>query len=172
MTTPRDVWLHAGQDLLRDGGVVAVKLQALTDRTGLTTGSFYHHFRSTAAFLDELAGFFGTDQVQAHLATLAGADPRDRLRGLIAIARRERMGALDAAMRDWAGSNPRAAAAVRAADAQLLQFVADAFEDLGHERADARLRAHLLQSWGVARVMPPWRVLAADAERVLAILAP
>src|SRR4029079_10146261 len=38
----RELWLRAGQTLLRRGGSSAVKLQALTDELGLTTGSFYH----------------------------------------------------------------------------------------------------------------------------------
>ena len=70
---PREQWLSAGQKLLRRGGVKAVKLGALTAELGLTTGSFYHHFDSMASFLDELARFYGADQVVAILAPLVKA---------------------------------------------------------------------------------------------------
>jgi AcrR family transcriptional regulator len=168
----RDLWLLAGQELLRTGGVGAVKLRALTTLMGRTTGSFYHHFDGMPAYLDALARYFGDEQVRGYLATVDHPDPRQRLRRLMAIARDERMLPLDAAMRDWAGSNPLAADAVRTVDAHLLRFIARAFQELGYERGAARLRARLLLSSGVARVLPPWKSAADDADGILAILAP
>ena len=165
-------WLTAGQDLLRRGGVVAVKLRSLTDELGLTTGSFYHHFDGMSDYLDQLARFYGADQVRQNVELIDGPDPRERLRRLMAMARTHKMVPLDAAMRDWAGSNPIAAASVQAADEHLMQFVAAAFEDLGYPRREAQVRALLLQSVGVARVLPPWETLAEDADVVLEILAP
>jgi AcrR family transcriptional regulator len=168
----REAWLDAGQALLRDGGIVAVKLDALTRTMGLTTGSFYNRFAGMKDYLDQLASFYGTDQVQANIQMADVDDPRERLRQLSRIARRERMRRLDAAMRDWAGSNAIAANAVRAADEQLLRFMARAFRDLGYPTRDAQLRAQMLLSFGVARVLPPWKNALIDGSRVLDILAP
>ena len=42
--------------------------------------SFYHHFDGMAAFLDELARFYGADQVVAILAGIETEDPVERLR--------------------------------------------------------------------------------------------
>ena len=168
----RELWLEAGQELLRRGGIVAVKLQALTEELGLTTGSFYHHFGGMKDFVEELANYYGTGQAQTLLASVDATDPRDRLRAVMKISRERRMVPLDAAMRDWAGSNPLAAAAVRAADELLLRFIAKAFQDLGFPRRSSQIRAQLMLSSGVARVLPPWKSLAGDAEEVLRILAP
>jgi AcrR family transcriptional regulator len=168
----RELWLTTGQLLLRRGGVVAVKLQALTDELGLTTGSFYHHFDGMKDYLDQLARFYGAAQVRQNLELVDDPDPRARLRHLGVIARTHRMVPLDAAMRDWAGSNPTAAASVKAADEHLVRFIARAFEDLGYPRREAQVRAQLLQSVGVARVIPPWKTIADDTELVLEILAP
>ncbi|MDG2304467.1 MAG: TetR/AcrR family transcriptional regulator [Candidatus Binatia bacterium] len=168
----RELWLEAGQELLRRGGIVSVKLQALTDEIGLTTGSFYHHFNGMKDYLDQLARFYGADQVRKNLFTVNDADPRMRLRKLGAMAIKDRMVPLDAAMRDWAGSNRIAAASVRAADEHLMRFIAKAFRNLGYPRREAQVRAQLLQSVGVARVMPPWKTLAGDTGLVLKILAP
>ncbi|MGA9276422.1 MAG: TetR/AcrR family transcriptional regulator [Ilumatobacter sp.] len=162
-------WLLAGQQLLREFGVRGVKIEALVDTTNLTTGSFYHHFPNMAAYRKELAEFYGTAQVEENVETIADADPRDRLRRLAQIAREESMGALDAAMRDWAGSDPVAAGAVRALDATLLEHIAGAFRDLGHDEAGARIRAFVLFSAGVAQVHPPWPV-GDSAETLLDIL--
>src|SRR6476620_11735584 len=142
--TSRDLWLRAGQSLLRRGGHSAVKLQGLTDELGLTTGSFYHHFSGMADYLDELARYYGTEQPVQSRLIVDDPDPLVRLRNLDAFSRGDRMRPLDAAMRDWAAASPVAADAVRAADGALLRFVEHAFVDLGFGRSDARTRALLL----------------------------
>lgn len=165
-------WLQAGQSLLRRGGVAAVKLQALTAETGLTTGSFYHHFSGMAEYLEELAGYYGADQLTQVLDALLPLAPRERLRRLAEISDDEQMFPVDAAMRDWAGSNPSAAASVKATDATLLRYMEQAFIDLGHDTEAARTRALLLISAGVARVDAPWPmpVPSTLVDRVLDVL--
>ena len=136
----RELWLTAGQALLRRGGAPAVKLPALTQALGLTTGSFYHHFDGMADYLTQLARYYGVEQPRAGLARIDDPDPRVRLRRLYALALDDEMRPLDAAMRHWAGSDPGAAAAVRDADAILLDFLATAFAELGYTPAAARAR--------------------------------
>lgn len=149
----------------------AVKLGAMVHETGLTTGSFYHHFDGMAAFLDELARFYGAEQAEEMLATIDATDPRAALAELSRLARDERMAPLDAAMRDWAGSNDVAAAAVRSADEVLLRFMERALRQLGHDRADARVRAVVLLSTGVARVHAPWELPARTGDRIIDLVA-
>jgi AcrR family transcriptional regulator len=168
----KQAWLDAGQSLLRKGGASAVKLDALTRELGLTTGSFYRHFGGMKHYLDELARLYGRDQVRANLDKADVDDPRERIRELGRIARRSKMRSLDAAMRDWAGSNPVAAEAIRAADEHLLLFMSRAFRDLGYSDSESQLRAQILLSFGVARVVTPWRVQADNDDRMLEILAP
>lgn len=172
VSSGREQWLVAGQELLRRGGIGAVKLQALTDQLGLTTGSFYHHFGGMKEYREELARCYGADLARRNLELVADPDPRQRLLHLGEVAREQRMVMLDAAMRDWAGSDPLAADSVRAADEQLLRFLASAFEDLGYPGRDAELRAQLMLSIAVARVMPPWKSVTGELEPVLRILAP
>ncbi|MBX3313252.1 MAG: TetR/AcrR family transcriptional regulator [Actinobacteria bacterium] len=166
----RDRWLLAGQDLLREGGLPAVKLDALTGRTGRSTGSFYHHFTNMAGYLAELARYYGAEQVDLALGALAGEPPEARLRALVAFADDRDMRSLDVAMRDWAGTDETAAAAVRAADATLLDFLERAFADLGHDRDGARLRAVALLSAAVARVHTPWTMPADAPDALLDLL--
>lgn len=170
-STGRARWLDAGQQLLRMGGSPAVKLSALTATTGLTTGSFYHHFSGMQDYLDVLATFYGEEQVNELLRAIVPAAPEQRLAGLARLADDERMGALDAAMRDWAGSNPLAAAAVEAADATLLRFIERALLDLGHPRPEARTRAVMLLAIGTARIHSPWKLPASAAGRMLEIVS-
>lgn len=162
----RTKWLEAGQELLREGGLSAVKLDALTRLTELTTGSFYHHFGAMSDYLGSLAEFYGADQVNELLAGISAFDPRDRLGRLSQLAEDERMRPLDAAMRDWARSNQAAAEGVAAADAALLRFAASALTELGHSRSEARTRALMLVSIGTAQVNSPWKLPRAAAKRM------
>lgn len=148
-----------------------MKLDALTRATGLTTGSFYHHFGGMDDYLDALAHYYGADQVRDFLRGLVDLEPLDQLHALSRLAVDARMRPLDAAMRDWAGSNPAAAEAVRAADAALLDFMVAALVELGHAAREARIRAVVLLSVGTARVHAPWPVDAGDARWIVDFLA-
>jgi AcrR family transcriptional regulator len=156
--------------MLRRGGIAAVKLQAMTEELDLTTGSFYHHFASMADYLEQLATFYGSDQAATGVALADDPDPRVRLRRLHELSRDERMGPLDAAMRDWAGSNAAARRAVEEADRRVLVFIERAFRDLGHAGRAARVRAHLMFAWGIARITPPWPSSHGDFDEVLELL--
>jgi AcrR family transcriptional regulator len=168
----RQLWLCAGQELLRRGGIAAVKLQAMTEELALTTGSFYHHFTSMADYLEQLATLYGADHAAAAVALADDPDPRVRLRRLHELSLDQRMGPLDAAMRDWAGSNASARHAVEKSDRQLLVFIERAFRELGHVGRGAKTRAHLLLAMGVARITPPWPSSSGDFDDVLELLAP
>ena len=164
-----DVWLRAGQQLLRQGGVSAVKIKALQEQTGLTTGSFYHHFTGMKEYLDQLAAFWGLD-TPGHIAEARHPDPRTRLVEFLAIAPREDLQRLDRAMRDWAGSDQRAADAVKRVDEALLTFCAEVFTDLGYDEIEARICAQTVIATSVARVTPPWPAIESHIDRFLDIL--
>ena len=167
----RTSWLDAGQDLLREGGFQAVKLAALTARLHRTTGSFYHHFRGMEQYREELAAYFGDGQPRAVIDRLAPLPPAERLRGLHEVLVDRHMGPLHAAMREWAASNAAAAVAVRAADHVLLDFIADAFEDMGFDTHDARVRAEIVFALGATRVEPPWPRAMRSVDELLGVLA-
>ncbi|NLA36530.1 MAG: TetR/AcrR family transcriptional regulator [Actinobacteria bacterium] len=166
-----EAWLLAGQELLRAGGVRSVKLTALTRALGRTTGSFYHHFGSMTQYLEALADFYGTEQVETMLGALAPLEPQLRLVELARISRDHRMQPLSLAMREWGASDRRAAAAVQAADGRLLEFVCDTLIELGYEEPDAQVRAQLLFAVGASRVVTPWRPPGDLDRRILSIIA-
>lgn len=147
-------WLEAGQAILCDAGIAGLKLAALTRRLHVSTGSFYHHFADFDSYLSAVAEHFTADQVHDTLRQAAegSADPLTRLRRLRTLSARTRLFRLDAAMRVWAATDPRAAAAMRNAEAIVLAFLAQAFRDLGYARDEAALRARMLLSANVARI--------------------
>lgn len=166
----RDDWVAAGQVLLRDGGVPAVKLTALTGALGVTSGSFYHHFTDVPDYLGALADAYATADLDAAFAAVADAPPIERLRTLFAITADQDIPRLDRAMRIWAATNPRAEAAVARLDHRYLEFLTRIFGELGFDDADARTRALLAYAAGAALIFTPWPRGPEDAERAIALL--
>ena len=163
-------WVLAGQDLLREGGIANVKLANLTAALGVTTGSFYHHFEDLGVYLDELADHYATTQPSAAFEVVRDLEPLERIRLLFTLADEQDIPRLDRAMRVWAASSPRAEAAVQKLDHAFLEFLAQAFRDLGLDEQDARVRAVLAFSAGAATVYSPWPKDLDTVERAIAVL--
>lgn len=161
-------WLEAGQQLLCERGISAIKLAELTRRLGVSTGSFYHHFTDFEQYLGELANHYTVERVMSDLQ-VAGSDgeapPVERLRRLARRSNEAGTFALDRAMRIWATMDPRAEAAVRRAEALVLDFTARCFVDLGFDREEALLRAGVLLSVNVAPFEHPLIASRADFMR-------
>jgi AcrR family transcriptional regulator len=168
----RQDWLVAGQQLLREGGITCVKLSALTSALGVTTGSFYHHFEDFGTYLDALADAYVGDVALDALQAAAAEEPRDRIRLLFRLRGEWDVPPLDHAMRVWADSNARAAAAVTRLDHAFMVFLEQAFLDLGFDGDEARVRSLLAFSAGAGAetVHPPWPGDADDFERALELL--
>jgi AcrR family transcriptional regulator len=120
-------WLEAGQAILCEDGIAGLKLAALTRRLHVSTGSFYHHFPDFEAYLNAVADHYTADQVRDALRQAAEGtgDPLARLRRIRTISLKSRL---------------------------VLDFVSQAFRDLGYARDEAALRARLLLSANVARI--------------------
>ena len=143
----RTDWVDAGQALLIEGGIDAVKLQRLTRRLEVTTGSFYHHFRNLDDFRCSLAEYYGSKQAQLlfdRAREAVGDDPEEVLRESTNIFGRGSMRLLNIAMRAWAHSDARAAAAVRRFDKVLMDNLDQIFLDLGFDELAAKSRTLIM----------------------------
>jgi len=150
----REDWLKAGQSVLRQTGISSLKLQTLTERLHVSTGSFYHHFNDFDDYLTQLARHFDVEEVKqvSETARKAGGTPLDRIRRIGQLTLKAGLFRLDAAMRVWASHDKRAEAAVRRAEKVALDYLTDAFKDMGFDNETASFRARILQAVNVARV--------------------
>lgn len=154
----RQDWIEAGQEILREQGIGGVKLRPLLDRLGVTTGSFYHHFKDMGEYLDALADHYGGENVERVLAATEGLSGGARLAEMNRLADEWNIAPLDRAMRIWATSSDRAATAVRRLDHTLLETMSDAFAELGFDEEQARARALLAFAAGAGQTLvhSPW----------------
>ncbi|MCA2013029.1 TetR/AcrR family transcriptional regulator [Pararhodobacter sp. CCB-MM2] len=149
MTAPRpslspEDWIAAAFRRLAQGGLAAVRAEAIARDLGVSKGSFYWHFkdlpdlkaRMLAHWLDR-----ATEQVMA-LTVEGGGDATARLERLTDLASSdlsERYGGprAELAIRDWARLEPGAGEAQRAADTARLAFLTGLLQQAGLTRAEA-----------------------------------
>jgi len=146
-------WVQAGQALLIESGIDAMKLHCLTEKLNVSTGSFYHHFKSFDEYLSSLAEFYGSEQAQLpfdEARSRIGDDPALQLREATTIFGVGSGRQLNIAMRSWAQSDPRAAAAVQRYDEVLINNLDGMFVALGFDEIAAKSRTLIMM--GLASV--------------------
>ena len=144
-------WLQAGYTLLAEQGVRALKVENLCQQTGVTRGSFYWHFEDMESYRAALVESWNSflEQDRRHLDQLDALPPRERLSAMMSALTSSRHWMLERAMREWARTDPVAAANVRTADLRLLRSVAKAYSDYGFSPKDAKLRAESTFAAGI-----------------------
>jgi AcrR family transcriptional regulator len=167
MSAARQRWLDAGIELLaEEGGVDAIRLDRLADRLGLSTGSFYHHFKGTAGFKKELLAHLEKVQTTGFADAVADTEviPGDGVKtsadliSKLAAARAEyRRPRLEAALRAWALTDPDAAKTQAAIDEARLETIRSVWRHVTHDEEEVRLAALLpyVVAIGASAIMPP-----------------
>jgi AcrR family transcriptional regulator len=144
-------WLQAGYTVLAEEGVRALKIERLCQQAGVTRGSFYWHFADMDSYRAALVESWNTflEEDRRDLDKLDALPPRERLSAMMSVLTSPRHWTLERAMREWARTDPFAAANIRAADGRLLRSVAKAYRDYGFSPDDADLRAQLTFAAGI-----------------------
>lgn len=166
-------WLRAGLEALRKGGVAAVRVERLAAEVGVTKGSFYHHFRDRGALLETLLEFWSREMTDAEFERVALRDGlAARLLALANDVLERGMGRYDPAIRAWARSDRRVAAAVAQVDRRRVRALTQFFADGGFDAPEAQVRARLFYTFllGEPQVRAPARN-AGELARMVAILA-
>ncbi len=170
----RAQWVSAGLDALRTGGASAVRVERLAARLGITKGSFYWHFRNRDELLEAVLEYWAREMTDAEferIQAMRAALP-ERLQALAHDVLVKGMGRFDPAIRAWARTDRKAAAAVGQVDRRRVHALTQFFEEGGFSPAAARTRARLFYAFllGEPQVRSPGRE-AGELERMVAILA-
>jgi len=142
----KDDWFLAGLEALADGGPQLLGAAKVARRLGVTTGSFYWHFRSVADFRAELLEYWKEGVVVA-LIRDAKAGAQEPARILADLRKRIlESGAhrYDAAMRKWARTDPRVRETIARADELRRTFLVEMLSKSGMSEEEARDRASLI----------------------------
>ena len=138
----RQDWIDAAWEALGEGGVEAVRVEAIARDLGVTKGSFYWHFRDrqglVAALLDR---WFALRADDTTAPACDGADPGGRIWRIFERAVARGTSGQAAALRFWAQRNPAIQRRIEAEDAKRAIFLEDRFTELGFATGEARVRA-------------------------------
>src|SRR3990170_1341999 len=112
LRTPRERWVEEGLRVLADGGVDAVRVEALAKGLGVTKGGFYGYFADRDALLAEMLDTWereSTDDVLERVEREGGDPKRKAHRAGALTFSDDRLLPIDLAVRDWARRDPAVA---------------------------------------------------------------
>jgi AcrR family transcriptional regulator len=145
-------WIDAGLKEMGRGGVERVRVEVLAERLGVTKGGFYRRFKDRRALLDALLATWADGRIAAveQQTALGDESAADRLKSVIKLYS-ERVNpegmAIEMAIRQWARSDPAAAAAVARVDTARMSNVAQLYVRMGFTNQDAQARALLFYAF-------------------------
>ena len=145
-TLGKEDWFLAGLNALADGGPHRLRAARVARILGVTTGSFYWHFRSVEDFQTGLLEYW-KDGVIVGLIRDARSSSKEPAQILADLRRRIlESGAhrFDAAMREWARADPRVRQTVACADEIRRTFPVEMLSKSGLTEEEARDRANLI----------------------------
>ena len=165
-------WVAAGLDVLVESGAAAVKVLPLANGLGVTTGSFYWHFKNRDALSEALLDAWEATNTRAIVDAVA--TPGTVVDKFIALSR-EWLGwsdfdpELDLAVRDWGRRDPAVLKRLKAADERRVAAFVEMMQPEGHGPTmtlhRARTMYYLQMGWYELGVDDP---TAARAESAVA----
>jgi AcrR family transcriptional regulator len=145
-------WVAAGLAELATHGVDGVRVEVLAERLGVTKGGFYRRFKDRRALLDAILETWRDGRVASieRQAREGGETPLERIKGLTRLftERANTQGmAIELAVRQWARTDPLAAAAAATVDEARLATAGRLYREHGLSAADAEARAVLFYAY-------------------------
>lgn len=142
----RAAWVEGARDALIAGGEARVKVDQLARSLGVTTGSFYWHFKDRRELLDALLAHWEINNTRAMVEAVNGE--RDAKRqfsalGQVWLHEANYRPAYDSAVRDWARVSTEASIAVRRVDDSRIALIHGIFRRLGFPDPEAFVRARI-----------------------------
>lgn len=138
----RDSWINAALEVLAREGSQRITVRHLSEKLGVTTGSFYWHFESRDDFVNAIAGYWFerfTAQV-AERAMAASSDAAQQLLELMKILATDDYSRYEVAVRAWSMQEPALAKAVAKADRYRYKAVSKLFVAIGFQDPERSMR--------------------------------
>ncbi len=139
-----DDWAQAALEQIAEQGVMAVAVEPLARRLGVTKGSFYWHFPSREALLvAALERWEQVEQEEVFGQLEAIPDAAQRLRALFDLVAHEARSHIIYSELLKALDHPVVRPVIERVSARRLEYLTASFRQAGLNRADAQHRARL-----------------------------
>ncbi|MEZ5667447.1 MAG: TetR/AcrR family transcriptional regulator [Alphaproteobacteria bacterium] len=143
----REDWIGAGRRVLIEKGIAGIRLRALSESLGATTGAFYWQYRKLEDLLEDIRQDWARRNTDPFTRSIAAAGPSG-MRQYLAYVRTlvledEFNPRYDNAIREWAHSDPRTAEVLRDIEIFRIDQLRAVFEAMGFEGRSALIRARV-----------------------------
>jgi AcrR family transcriptional regulator len=138
-------WLEAGLQALSKGSISDITIEGLARHLGIAKAGFYWHFKNRQDLLNQLLDYWihETTEVVADNEKFLELEPRARLMQLSEMILEYDLTRYELSIRQWALQDVMAARAVRKINKIRLDFVREAFSELGFTDDDLEMRTML-----------------------------
>ena len=148
----RSDWIETALPVLKEEGARAVRVEDLARRLGISKSGFYWHFKDRRDFLMKLLDHWEHEytEIISGNPEVQRLAPKERLRRTMEMVLDLDLAEYDLSMRAWAAEDPVVARRVGRVYRVRLDFVEQAFAELGFEGKELEMRTKLFvcyQSW-------------------------
>ena len=142
----REDWIRGALELLSTAGVEGVKIVRLAERLGVTSGSFYWHFKNRRELLDALLDYWAREMTDAAIeaAKRVEGPPKERIWQLMNQVMDDGLARFDLAIWHWAQSDAAAKTAFQRSVANRFEFAIWMFREAGFSKSQAEARGRLM----------------------------
>ena len=136
-------WLEQALQILAFEGINKLTIDHLVKEIGVTTGSYYWHFKNRADFLNQLVEYWVSEYTQIIIDDVVKTkDPAERLLTMMMVLTEEDYVRYDTAIMEWGSHEPRTREKIQKAIDIRLGFLRTLFAEMGFEGDDLEMRAH------------------------------
>ena len=142
----RKDWLHEALELLTVAGAGGVKIVPLAKRLGVTSGSFYWHFRNRRELYDALLGYWEQEMtdIAIEVAKRFEGSPKERIWRLMKQVMTTGLARYDLAIWHWAQSDAAALKVFQSALDKRFAFAKWMFMEAGFSKTQAEARGSMM----------------------------
>ncbi|MDV7144297.1 TetR/AcrR family transcriptional regulator [Tropicimonas sp. TH_r6] len=145
----REDWIEAALQILFERGVTGIKVVVLAERLGVTSGSFYWHFKKVKDLLDAVLNHWEhqlTDHIIRDAREFSGP-AEERIFLLMKQVVQEGAAEPDHAIAVWSKSDPGVQAVFQRTLQRRYDFAAGMFGQAGFAEDEARVRGRILVAY-------------------------
>ena len=155
----RESWLQETLKVLQYRGVDGVKIVVIAESLGVTSGSFYWHFKDLRDLLDCLLEFWEREMTDAVVRVAKAYDgpPEDRILNLMYQVMEEDAATYDHAISIWARKDPAANEVFTRTLRKRFDFASWMFKQSGFSGRPADIRGSPSETSGRAARSPDAR---------------
>lgn len=153
----RENWLEAGLVLLEEAGAARLKIDTLTQRLGVTKGSFYHHFKNFQDYKTNLLDYYEQARTVQVIALVEGEETAvQRLERILSVTV-QASAKLEVAMRAWSLQDDEARQYQTRIDTQRLAYAEAVFLEITKNAEQAKKMSQMLYTLyiGSSQLLPP-----------------